>query len=213
MAGRFWRTRASSTVLAERPGAPADRPRSARTLIGAPSTNLATVVVDPALYSLGYGRSAAMALPVIASCRNLVCGTIAQLDVQRSRAGAVVDPGTLLTRPDPDRTWAAQIEWTVDDLAFYGVAYWLVLAFDGQATDRNPRGLPVRARWVPATSVEALVSQDLAAYTRIEGYRIGGTNVEPSGVIAFDAGHDGILSYGARTLVAATELEDAARRF
>lgn len=159
------------------------------------------------------GRDSAMALPVLASCRNLVCGTVGQLDVQRSRAGVVLEPGALLTRPDPDTTWAEAIEWTVDDLAFHGRAYWLVLAFDGQATDRNPRGLPVRARRVPPWCVQVNTSSDAAAYTRIESYVIGGTTIDPSGVIAFAAGHEGILKYGARAIASASALEDAARRF
>ena len=160
-----------------------------------------------------FGRDAAMSLSVVASCRNLICGTVGQLDVQRSRAGVVLEPGTLLSRPDPDEPWASTIEWTVDDLAFYGRAYWLVLAFDGQATERNPRGLPVRARRLPPGCVEPIRNRDVAAYTRIDGYRVGGTVVEPSGVIAFDAGHEGVLRYGWRTLSAAQALEEAARRF
>lgn len=155
----------------------------------------------------------AMSLPVMAACRNLVCGTVGQLDVERRRGQSVVDPGPLLTRPDPDMTWPAQLERTVDDLAFYGRAYWLVLAFDGIGTERNPRGRPVRARHVPARYVEPIVNADLGAYTRIEGYRIGTTTVEPGGVIAFDAGHEGLLRYGARTITAAVALEEAARRF
>lgn len=159
-----------------------------------------------------WGRDAAMALPVVASCRNLVCGTVAQLDVQRSRAGVVLDPGALLTRPDPDCTWAETIAWTVDDLAFTGRAYWLVLAFDGQGTDRNPRGLPVRARRLPPGTVSPILNPDASAYTRVEGYQVAGQRVDASGVIAFSAGHEGILTFGARTLAAAAALEDAARR-
>ena len=159
-----------------------------------------------------WGREAAMALPVVASCRNLVCGTVGQLDVQRSRAGVVLDPGALLTRPDPDCPWFETISWTVDDLAVTGRAYWLVLAFDGQATERNPRGLPVRARRLPPGSVQPIVSTDAASYTRIEGYTVGGQRVDPTAVIAFSAGHEGLLCYGARTLAAAAALEEAARR-
>lgn len=215
MGRRFGRTRdrsrAAVNVTAERPAGGRAVPLPMDFARG--SSGLAELVIDPALIAFGYGRDGAMALPTVASCRNLVCGTVGQLDVQRTRSGAILDPGTLLTRPDPDTPWADTIEWTVDDLAFYGRAYWLVLAYDGVATERNPRGLPVRARRIPPTSVLPIVKEDVAAYTRIEGYRIGGQVVEPGGVIAFSAGHEGILRYGARTLAAAAALEDAARRF
>lgn len=197
---------AAASIAGELARRPAYRLAASRS-----GTPLATVEVDASLLG-AWGRDAAMSLPVVAACRNLVCGTVGQLDVQRSRAGMPLEPGALLTQPDPDTPWPAHIERTVDDLAFYGRAYWLVLAFDGVATDRNPRGMPVRARHVPAVSVAPQVNPDLAAYTRIDSYLVGGTRIDPSGVIPFDAGHEGILRFGSRTIGAGIALEDAARR-
>jgi len=168
--------------------------------------------VDPALLGWASSRDQAMSLPTAANCRNLICGTVAQLDVQRSRAGEVLPSGALLTRPDPDATWPETIAETVDDLIWYGRAYWLVLAFDGQATAQLPRGYPVRARRLPPESVEPKLSDDYAAYSRIEHYTVGAEKVEPYYVLAFDAGHEGVLRYGSRALSAAYALEVAARR-
>lgn len=176
------------------------------------SARLGELVVDPVLLGASVSRTAAMSLPVVAASRNLIAGTVAQLDVQRSRDGAPLPPGSLLSRPDPDEPWSVTVAKTTDDLLFEGRAYWLVLATDGQATDRNPRGLPVRARHVPAREVRPDLSTDAAAYTRIIGYDIGATRVEPWQVIAFDAGHEGVLHFGSVAIANALALEAAARR-
>jgi hypothetical protein len=162
--------------------------------------------------SLPVSRELAMSLPTVAAGRNLICGTVSQLDVHRYRGGEQLEPGSLLTQPDPDSVWPVTIAETVDDLLFYGRSAWLVLAYDGQATDRNPSGLPVRARRIPPTSWSANLSSDLAAYTRLESYTIGGSELEPTALITFDAGHEGVLAFGARTLAAGYALELAARR-
>lgn len=154
-----------------------------------------------------------MSIPTVADCRNLICGTAAQLDVTRYRGTQVIERGALLSQPDPDAAWPDTIAATVDSLLFEGRAYWLVLATDGVATEQNPAGLPVRARPVPASVVEPIVNTDVGAYARIDGYRMYGTELPPQAVIAFDAGHEGVLAYGARTLVTALQLERAARRF
>lgn len=178
----------------------------------AQESRLGTLEVDGRLLAWSGSRDAAMSLPTVASCRNLICGTVAQLDVQRTRAGEVLDAGPLLTRPDPDQPWPVTIAETIDDLLFYGRAYWLILAYDGQRTDRNPFGMPVRARRVPAPHVERRLSRRLSDYSRVEGYEIGGNRVPAESIIAFDAGHEGVLRYGSATIGASLALEAAARR-
>jgi len=153
-----------------------------------------------------------MSIPTAAACRNLICGTASQLTPRRSRGAEVVDPGLLLTQPDPSTTWASQMQWTVDDLLHYGAAYWLVIARDGIATERNPRGLPVRARRLDPREVEVVLTNRLTDYQRVSHYMVNGTRVEPENVIRFDAGHEGVLKFGARTLQQSVELEMAAQR-
>ena len=181
-------------------------------LYRSPDPRLGVLEIDPVLYGWSASRDQAMSIPTVAACRNLICGTVAQLDVQRTRGAEVLAPGALLSRPDPDATWPATIAATVDDLLFYGRAYWLVLAFDGQATAAMPNGYPVRARRLPATDVSPTLNPDWTAYTRLDAYVVGGVSVDPRFVIAFDAGHEGVLRYGLAALGAAYALEAAARR-
>ena len=207
----WWRRSGSREAVTLRASTPISTgPPIDSQLRGLYDARLGRLDVDPALGALN--EAVALSVPSVAACLHLITGTVAQLDVRRSRAGDLLAPGALLTRPDPDTTWIGTITPTVSDLLFYGRAYWLVLAYDGEGTERNPLGLPVRARHVPAPHVAPKRSEDMSAYTRLEGWQIGSGEVPPERVIAFDTGRAGVLWYGARTLSAAVQLEAAALR-
>ena len=157
-------------------------------------------------------RSTAMSIPAFAACRNLICGTVAQLSIQRSRGGEIVPPGYLLTQPDPDSALGAVIEWTVDDILLHGEAAWLVIARDGVSTRELPNGYPVRARRLPPGSWSPVWGDNLGQYRRLEGYEVSGTIVDVQDIIRFEAGHEGILRYGARALRSIFDLELASDR-
>ena len=166
-------------------------------------------------WPLGTSRDAALTIPTVFACRNLVVGAAGQMGVYCYRGTERLDPGPLLAQPDPDTIWPATLGGTIDDLLFYGRAYWYVLAFDGAASEQNPEGFPIRARWIPYGDVTPLVSQETGAYSRLEGYRISGVSetADPRHVIRFDSPLPSILAVGARTITAALAIEDAARRF
>lgn len=197
----------SDLFQAQRPAAPV------RAHMAIPAVPSGLSVSDVAvLRAFGASRDLAMQVPTVAACRNLIAGTIAQLVVSRSRGVTIIDPGLLLTQPDPSSTWAATIQRTVDDLLFYGAAAWLVIARDGVSTDANPGGLPVRARHIPITSVARNESQTVSDYDIVTSYTVAGQKVDARDIIWFDAGSDGVLNYGARAIVQAYEIEQAARR-
>ena len=162
-------------------------------------------------------REQALAIPTIATCRDLIVGAAVQMAVFRYRAGERLDPGPLLTQPDPDTTWPATLGGTLDDLLFYGRAYWYVLAWDGAASEQNPDGFPIRARWIPYPDVDLELDTGrdaVGAYSRLIGYRIAGIAepVDPRLVIRFDSPLPGVLAIGGRTIANAAAQEDAARR-
>lgn len=165
------------------------------------------------ILSLGLSRETALGVPAAAACRNLICNTVAQLGVHRYRGSERLPSGYLITQPDPTCAWTSTITQTVDDLIWYGKSAWIILARDGISTETNPAGRPVRARRVPGANVEPIYSLNLTDYNNVQGYYVNSTRVDARDIIFFDAGHDGILNYGSRTLAAAIDLEDAARRF
>jgi phage portal protein BeeE len=164
-------------------------------------------VAELAWMSEGVGRELALSIPAVFACRNLIVGTVIQLGLFRYRGGERLDPGYLLSKPDPSTSWPATIGGTVDDLLFRGRAYWHVL-------ERDAEGFPSRARWSPVNDVTPETTSTGGAYAELRGYRIAGVRgvVEPADVIRFDSPIPGVLDVGGRTLASAIELEGAARR-
>jgi len=157
----------------------------------------------------GVSREAALTIPAVSACRNLIVGTIVQLDAFLYRGEERLAPGYLLSKPDPSTSWTATIAGTVDDLLFFGFAFWRVLETD-------PDGFPRRARWTPYRDVTPVTRSTGGSYAELEGYRVAGVAngdvLAPEELIRFDGQAPPILQSGARTLAGGLELEDAARR-
>jgi len=164
-------------------------------------------VAEVAWLSEGVGRELALSIPSVANCRGLIVGTVVQLKPYRYRGEERLEPDWLLTKPDPSTSWPATIAGTIDDLLFYGFAFWRVL-------ERDSEGFPRRARWTPYRDVTPETRSTGGSYEELTGYRIAGVDgvVAVEDVIRFDGQAPGVLETGARTLAAAIALEDAARR-
>jgi phage portal protein BeeE len=164
-------------------------------------------VAEVAWLTEGVGREAALTIPAVAACRAAIVGTVVQLPAYAYRGDERLEPGYLLTRPDPSTTWTATIAGTVDDLLFHGRAYWRVL-------ERDSEGFPRRARWTPHRDVTPETRSTGGSYSELTGYRVAGVprELEVDELIRFDGQAPGVLETGARTLAAALELEEAARR-
>ena len=200
---RQWLAAADAPVapVARRPSATI--PRSGAVL----RTGTALELSELAWVGEGISRETALSIPSVAACRNLVVGTVVQLSVYRYRGGERLDPDALTTQPDPSTTIAATLGGAVDDLLFYGRAYWRVL-------DRDAEGYPRHARWAPVRDVTAETNDTGGSYAELVGYRVAGLDelVEPADVIRFDSPIPGVLDVGGRTIAAALELENKARQ-
>jgi phage portal protein BeeE len=148
-----------------------------------------------------------MSIPPLAMCRNLIVDAIVQMPLYRYRGDERLEPGALLTQPDPDTIGAATIGATVDDLLFHGRAYWQVIG-------RDPEGFPRAARWQPHGNVQPEVKDHGGGYAELKGYRIDGERgvVPADDVLRFDSPNPGVLDVGGPALLAALDLEQAARR-
>lgn len=155
---------------------------------------------------LGISRQAAISLSVVANATTLIKSIASQLSINRWRGDVELDPGTLLTQPDPDTTWPVQIGWTVDDLIMYGASDWLVLR-------RDTEGMPTRARRLPPGSVSVRWDTDYSRLSRIQEISVGGSPVPVDDVIRIEAAHNGILIDGAPIILASLTLLAAADRF
>lgn len=176
--------------------------------------NLSTLATVDSWPYLGTPRASALSIPAVSSCRDLIVGAAVQMSVYRFRGLERIPNGKLLTQPDPDTIWSATLAGTIEDLIYDGRGYWLVLARDGVSTERNPDGLPVRARWIPTSSIVPELSSNMGAYSRLDGYRIAGIDelVDPEDVIRFDSPLPGRLAYGSDAIANALALEAKALR-
>ena len=148
-----------------------------------------------------------MTIPAVVACRDLIVGTVVQLEPYRYRGEERLENGYLLEKPDPSTSWPTTIAGTVDDLLFHGRAYWRVL-------ERDSEGFPRRARWTPFGDVTPLTRSSGGSYAALTGYRIAGLrdDVPVDDVIRFDGQAPGVLETGARLLAGAIALEEKARQ-
>lgn len=145
-------------------------------------------------------RRYAMRVPAIRRGRNLIAGTIATLSLIAVRAGRPV-PRPLLSRLDPNTSPAYVIAWTVDDLLFYGVAWWRVTARDDQ-------GFPSAVERIRRDRVTILLPTDRTMGRVL----IDNSEVADRDLIRFDGLDEGLLVDAADTIRAAHALMRGARR-
>lgn len=142
-------------------------------------------------------RKEAMSLPVVRQGRHMIAGTIGTFPLICERGDTPIRRD-LLEQPDWTTTRGWTVTWTVDDLMFYGIAWWLVTA-------RDSLGYPVRATRIARNRLQLDATSQTA--------RVDGIPVNPSDLIRFDGPDEGILAAGVRALRTAIRLEDAVQRF
>lgn len=169
-------------------------------------TPLNTWYYDPTNYPTT--RAEAMSVPAIARARNIMCGTVGSLGLERysDMTGQHLSSIPLYYQPDPASPRSVTYTWIADSILFYGIAFVQVL--ETYAED----GRPSRFRWIDPQRVNPQYSDN---QTMIIGYQLDGINLPTSGVgslIAFQGTDEGLLNRAGRTIRTAIELERAANR-
>lgn len=158
--------------------------------------------------NLPVSRAEAMSVPAIARARNIMCGTVGALPLERysDMTGRHLSSIPLYYQPDPVSPRSVTYTWLADSLLFYGIAFAQVL--ETYAEDNRPS----RFRWVDPQRV---TPQYNANNTMIVGYQLDGAIVPNTGVgslLAFQGTDEGLLNRAGRTIRTAIELEKAANR-
>jgi hypothetical protein len=156
--------------------------------------------VDPSTFPLE--RPEAMAIPAVSRARGIVCSALGRLDLNVYTSGNVVDVDSpaakFISQPDPNQSRYIQLLWSVDDMIFHGVSWWLTTA--RYAEDNRPRAA---TRILPG----GVQLQDGGKAT------VYGKPVDPADLIRIDGPHEGILYFASRSLRIAASLEASAARF
>lgn len=146
-------------------------------------------------------RKQAMTIPSVRQGRNVIAGKIGTAPLICTRVRAGNEPERIdrpfFMQPDPNTTRAALLTWTVDDLIFFGVSYWIVM-------QRDFAGFPAQAMRVDPSRITI----DYAARRIL----LDGKPIPTRDVIAFQAADEGLLTHGARTLKTCILLEESVRR-
>ena len=168
------------------------------------------VMADTYQYQIPYNllsidRISAMSIPSVNRCRNLICNTIASmpLSLELKRTDEDLPKLPWMEQPSHNQPYAVTMSFTIDSLIFFGVAYWEITEVYAD------NGYPARFNWVANSRV---IPKYNKTNTFIEGYQVDGTVRPMSGVgslVTFQSMTDGILNVGARTLLAALDLDKA----
>lgn len=191
-------------ALASRPAAVASPvPEATAAQIGIASppamsgepTALSTIVWNDLVGSdkVPMTRARAMAVPAVARARHLICSAIARCELTEWRgAEQITPPASWMVRSDRGASPYHRMVWTVDDLLFEGWSLWRVTRGRDAILDawRVP---PVRWAFDAAGRVE-----------------VDGMPVDSRDVILLPGPHEGILSFGAKAIAQAADLEDNA---
>jgi len=169
------------------------------------------VMADTYQYQIPYqllsiDRISAMSIQAVNRCRNLICNTIAsmELSLELKRTDEDLPKLPWMEQPSHNQPYAVTMAFTVDSLIFFGVAYWEITEVYAD------NGYPARFAWVANSRV---IPKYNKTNTFIEGYQVDGTVRPMSGVgslVTFQSMTDGLLNVGARVLTAALDLDKAA---
>ena len=160
----------------------------------------------PALYNAivpRVSRHDAMTVPSVARARNLICGTVASIPLEyyNKRTGEVIAPPRWISQLSKSQPSFVTINWIVDSLLFYGVAYLLV-------TERYAEdGRPSSFEWVANTRVT--FTTDLMGQF-VTQYYVDASPVNMNDIVTIQGLDEGVLDRGGRTIQSAIDVERAA---
>jgi HK97 family phage portal protein len=160
----------------------------------------------PSLYNSMFARISrkdAMSCASVARARNLITGTVASIPLEyyNKRTGEVIAPPRWITQLSKSQPSFVTINWIVDSLLFYGVAYLLV-------TERYAEdGRPASFEWVANSRVTFTTDLEGISVTQ---YYIDASAISMNDIVTIQGFDEGVLERGARTIQSAIDVERAA---
>lgn len=171
-------------------------------------------VGDFLTYTTGFDRLAAINIPTISRARDLICSMVGALSIKQYQWQWIGDEYEKLylpddvwfDQPDPNVTRNFILSWTVDDMIFYGRAFWVV-------TKRFGNGFPAEFTWIPAADVQTRDQAGPQWFGPSKQITFNGMELDSRDVVQFLSPIQGLLTMGARTIRTARNLDESAERF
>ena len=166
-------------------------------------------------YYEGDGRNRANSVPTLSRARDLLASVISSTQLQmfnevwndtdKEMECVYIAPRSWLRQPDPTITYATLMAWTLDDLFYYGRAFWYI-------TSRTADGFPATFTRLPAGSVN---TQDQAGPVWFgpskEVYFQGGM-IDPNDLVQFISPVQGIIYQSQTAIETALRVEQSRYR-
>ena len=160
----------------------------------------------PSLYNsiaLRVSRKDAMSVPSVARARNLICGTVASIPLEyyNNRTGEVMSAPRWINQLAKNQPSFITINWIVDSLLFYGVAYLRV-------TERYAEdGRPSAFEWIANTRVTYTTDLEGIMITQ---YYVDIQPIDMNDIVTIQGLDEGVLERAGRTIQSAIDINKAA---
>jgi HK97 family phage portal protein len=160
----------------------------------------------PSLYNsiaLRVSRKDAMSVPSVARARNLICGTVASIPLEyyNKRTGEVMAAPRWISQLSKNQPSFITINWIVDSLLFYGVAYLRV-------TERYAEdGRPAAFEWIANTRVTYTTDLEGIMITQ---YYVDIQPIDMNDIVTIQGLDEGVLERAGRTIQSAIDINKAA---
>jgi phage portal protein BeeE len=163
-------------------------------------------------YQSGAQRDRAMTLATVSRSRDLLASVIACMplkmygEMYNDATGEMEEiplaPRSWLRQPDPAVTYNFLMAWTLDDLLFYGRAFWYI-------TERTVDGYPTKFQRLPAGSITTLDEQGPVFFNPSKSISFAGAELDYRNVVQFLSPIQGIVYSSEQTIATALKVEQS----
>jgi hypothetical protein len=166
-------------------------------------------------YIEGEARNRAMQVPAVSRARDLHASVISSMRLkmykevwnEETREMEEIDlaPRSWLRRPDPSIPYETLMSWTLDDLFFFGRAFWWI-------SSRTQDGYPASFTRLPAGSVTTQDQSGPVWFAPSNEVYFQGGMLDPKDLVQFIGSSQGVIYQSEQTIATALKIEDSRYR-
>jgi phage portal protein BeeE len=166
-------------------------------------------------YVEGEARNRAMQVPAISRARDLHASVLSAMplkmyreywdNVNKEMVQDDIAPRAWLRRPDPQIPYETLISWTLDDLAFFGRAFWYI-------TSKTADGFPASFTRLPAGSITTEDQSGPVWYGPSNKVFFQGGELDPALLVQFISPLQGWIYSSEQAIATALKVEDSRYR-